>query len=1444
MGRCPRNPLPAGRRFGRALALALALVPVAAAWPAAAFEGVGPLQTVRSDASGLEVQLTDLQASWQMRSDGRAVLHAPGFVASGAFGAPQVPTASAWILVPPGTRPELVVTSETWGDAGGRALATVPVPVEQSGPDGPELLEIDLVPGTALPAGVTPTPAARAALDKGFAARTGAAATLGEIGWWRGRRVVPLVIGALRHDAAGRALGVLQDGRWTVRFVPDKGAVTLPATAEQRLRTTGDDHFGYGFLNPGLLRTAPTEAAWQGVAPRADKGRALRDAVLLAPEVKLAVRASRLYRVTATRLRQRGLLPDTPIQESEIRLYQRRYLPELDGGTGAPYVEVEVPIRMVGDGDAFDGDDFFVFYGLRLRDDGDYTGDLGGGPQAVPGCGDQGEWANDFNVYWLAAAEPAAGASWARMDETELPPSAGQPLPSYRRTERAEEQLFLRHNVVTTLVDRLYMNHYQDTSATVSIASQWAPDPAGAPASIGIDAAAFTTYGSTTAKRVRFDLVVDNTTTTVLGFADLMQPTDRTFTYAVDAAVLAGQTAKVVMTKDDPTGLLFSYLNGVTISYDALYRAVSNEQRFHTGAAAGPRAVEVEGFTDGDLGLVEITDPHRPVWVKLAAGNVVPAIGGSYTLSILPTQAAADQPRRFWAAGSFGTTGVAEFSYYDAVTADDPVDPTALSGGAPDVIVVTHGDFTAGVDRWVAHRKARAGGDLEVKVVDVADLYDWYSGGLKSNWAVRRFARHAIEAWGSWALVIVGDANENERGLGVLPAARGWSTDFVPTHYHVQDALTGIYEFMATDKWFVTDETGETPATDDFPDRIRSPWPMITGRLPCNSEAELDRMIDKIVAVEATAAGQDWRRRGIFVADDAFSNGYGAEALTTLVYQSGEEQFGWSERDSLTAWWGGGTPVTLDTNLLLLDTWLAPLYPGTGDRRVSDVRDDTEALATPPLRAALSQGGLIAHYQGHANAYVLASEYWYMDRLNARRDVSLLANTGKPWLYFGMGCHISDWAQNSVANRTSYNEPSLGEKVLVGTAAGASASYGSSGYEYIFQNRVFGERMFRIWTKRPPVVAAHGGAARSRWMTGELLWAAEAAHLAATWANSIDREMVAQYVLLGDPLMMLDAGPPEVTAVLEGAGGDQEIAGDVDLVGTDAANLRTIRIAARDEAGIDRLRVMDSDGVDLTSTVVVMADSLPPGQADQQEVHYRLQVPVRPFPHSIDVEVWDTGAPLPEDRHWTLTLNVDEEVAFTTGGQPVDPATFGFETDVPVDFQGSVTGAAWLHEGTTWALASDNLLLTNVVLPAGKTNDAQFSFTATAAGGTEGERSVVLTIDGHPSTWVLQAGDQPLPEAAITRVYSFPNPMREATRFLFETGAAQGRGTVRVFAVSGRVVARIPFSFGGGGAGVVEWDGRDDEGDALANGTYLYRVEMDAPGGRINSPMQRLVVMR
>src|SRR5437763_1798262 len=71
-------------------------------------------------------------------------------------------------------------------------------------------------------------------------------------------------------------------------------------------------------------------------------------------------------------------------------------------------------------------------------------------------------------------------------------------------------------------------------------------------------------------------------------------------------------------------------------------------------------------------------------------------------------------------------------------------------------------------------------------------------------------------------------------------------------------------------------------------------------------------------------------------------------------------------------------------------------------------------------------------------------------------------------------------------------------------------------------------------------------------------------------------------------------------------------------------------------------------------------------------------------------------------------------------------------------------------------------------------------------------------------------------------------------------------GAILICPVGGRRVAVLPVGAGrlAEGRGLLHGDGRAGEGDAVANGVYLCRVELDGPGGGLRRGMQRLVVMR
>ncbi len=93
----------------------------------------------------------------------------------------------------------------------------------------------------------------------------------------------------------------------------------------------------------------------------------------------------------------------------------------------------------------------------------------------------------------------------------------------------------------------------------------------------------------------------------------------------------------------------------------------------------------------------------------------------------------------------------------------------------------------------------------------------------------------------------------------------------------------------------------------------------------------------------------------------------------------------------------------------------------------------------------------------------------------------------------------------------------------------------------------------------------------------------------------------------------------------------------------------------------------------------------------------------------------------------------------------------------------------------------------------------------------------------------------------IVEVLPYPNPAPGHTAFVL--GATRsGYVTVDVYALGGRLVRRIEAALEGTRA-VVPWDGTDEDGDAVANGVYVYRVSVEDDGERVTR-LGRLVMRR
>ena len=186
------------------------------------------------------------------------------------------------------------------------------------------------------------------------------------------------------------------------------------------------------------------------------------------------------------------------------------------------------------------------------------------------------------------------------------------------------------------------------------------------------------------------------------------------------------------------------------------------------------------------------------------------------------------------------------YHLYDPAAVLSPVSVTAVtiqgyaeSGQQADYLVVTHRNFRAQAERLASYRQQADG--YVTLVADVEDLYNEFNFGHKDPVAIRRFTENAWRSWQAPAprfLTLIGDASWDARQ--VTPSAS--KVDFVPS-----------YGNPVSDNYYVHFTPGE-----------HDPYPyMAVGRIPAETPASADAVIDKIIAYES-APPQPWDNRYLF----------------------------------------------------------------------------------------------------------------------------------------------------------------------------------------------------------------------------------------------------------------------------------------------------------------------------------------------------------------------------------------------------------------------------------------------------------------------------------------------------------------------------------------------------------------------------------------------------
>jgi hypothetical protein len=103
-------------------------------------------------------------------------------------------------------------------------------------------------------------------------------------------------------------------------------------------------------------------------------------------------------------------------------------------------------------------------------------------------------------------------------------------------------------------------------------------------------------------------------------------------------------------------------------------------------------------------------------------------------------------------------------------------------------------------------------------------------------------------------------------------------------------------------------------------------------------------------------------------------------------------------------------------------------------------------------------------------------------------------------------------------------------------------------------------------------------------------------------------------------------------------------------------------------------------------------------------------------------------------------------------------------------------------------------------------------------------------------------------KVALNHLLNYPNPFTTHTNFIYEHNQAcqQLDARVQIFTVSGKLVKTIDNSFFATGfrGQDIPWDGKDDFGNAIGRGTYIYKLELRNEKGERAESFQKLVILK
>jgi len=822
------------------------------------------------------------------------------------------------------------------------------------------------------------------------------------------------------------------------------------------------------------------------------------------------------------------------------------------------------------------------------------------------------------------------------------------------------------------------------------------------------------------------------------------------------------------------------YLNYFEIYYKKYLRAVSGELMFFTDdTVSGIIQYELNGFPSSNLRVFDITDYAN---VRLISGEYIS--GGDCIFRANENNIGSKY------------MAVENASYKVPVNIHEVPNSNlhGIQNGAK-FIIITHKNFKEQANRLKNHKENDIKIRLSTIVVDIDEIFNEFSGGITDVSAIRDFIKYAYNNWQEKPeyVLLFGDGDYDYKNT------EGINQNFI-IPYESMESYAYIGSYVADDFYARID--GEDPVVD-----------IALGRLNTLTSEDAKNIVDKIITYEKQTDFGLWRNLVTFVADD------GPAALGDDDY---DMHTGQSEKLAEQV-----IIPSVDQSKIYL-----ALYPTV---QISIGR--RKPAVNKAIVEAINQGTLVLNWVGHGNPDVWAHEYVFEKSTTIPQ-----LNNDK---YFFLTAATCDFGRYDVPGAVNQSSTEL---MIMKPESGSIGTFTAARTVFSIDNAAINEAFYKNLFVRDTLNLVRP-IGKSYFITKQAKY------------NSNDLK----FHLFGDPTLRLAA--PESPIRIDSIN-NQAVDTVIQMKALSAVRINgTVQKGdgshATDFNGEALISVYDSERITVIKEMLNRQVSLHGGAI------YRGRVSVTNGKFSAEFTVPKDISY--ENKNGKISAYVYNEnsdgIGFTRniiiggtdstivndGKGPQIEIAFDndmsensyivspeFELNVQLDDQTGLntTGSGIGHklQGILNGNENEPIDFTNHFIgdlnAGGKSGMIKYKFNGIELGDYKIQVKawdVFNNFSAAERSFTVVNGDN----IVLRDVYNYPNPFASNTTFTFQHNLPEAVDVkINVYTVAGRKIKMLEQFNSNEKFVRIDWDGRDEDGNIAANGTYLYKVIVNTTDGR------------